>query len=69
MDFKRHNGFELVLYPRYFVPLTLKGTLALKLNLHRGIKEAMPRVLFRLGLNIRTQYCQMLARFQQEKAS
>jgi hypothetical protein len=34
-DFKRYNGFECVQVPRYFVPLTLKGRLALKFRIHR----------------------------------
>jgi Acetyltransferase (GNAT) family len=42
-DFKRHCGFEHIKMPRYFVPLTLKGTLALKLGIHRNWKEAVPR--------------------------
>ena len=28
--------------PRYHVPLTPTGALALKLNLHRGLKERLP---------------------------
>lgn len=48
-DFKRHNGFECVQLPRYYVPLTLKGHLALKLKLHRGASARIPEgVLSRL---------------------
>jgi len=43
VDFKRHSGFQEMRVPRYFVPLTLKGKLALKLGLHRGWKEALPK--------------------------
>jgi hypothetical protein len=42
-DFKRNNGFQKFDLPRYFVPLTRKGKLALKLGLHRGWKEAVPK--------------------------
>src|SRR5882724_3745967 len=35
-DFKRHNGFQKIEVPRYYVPLTLAGRLALRLNLHHG---------------------------------
>jgi hypothetical protein len=47
-EFKRHNGFEPVNLPRYYVPLTMKGALALKLNLHRGLADQLPEstVLF-----------------------
>src|SRR5438309_11477635 len=44
-DFKRNNGFQKFDLPRYFVPLTLEGKLALKLGLHRGWKEAVPKQL------------------------
>jgi hypothetical protein len=41
-DFKRNNGFQKFDLPRYFVPLTPKGRLALKLGLHRGWEKAFP---------------------------
>jgi hypothetical protein len=41
-EFKRRHGFEQVRFPRYYVPLTLKGTIATKLKLYRGIKEMLP---------------------------
>ncbi|MBV9672572.1 MAG: GNAT family N-acetyltransferase [Verrucomicrobia bacterium] len=41
-EFKRRCGFEKMSIPRYFVPLTTKGRLALRLGLHRGWKAAIP---------------------------
>lgn len=41
-EFKRRCGFEKMRAPRYFVPLTPKGKLALKLGMHRGWKELIP---------------------------
>jgi len=41
-DFKRSNGFQKFDLPRYYVPLTSKGKLVLKLGLHRGWKAALP---------------------------
>jgi hypothetical protein len=41
-EFKRRCGFEEIKVPRYFVPLTQKGKLTLKLGLHRGWKAALP---------------------------
>lgn len=41
-EFKRRCGFEENKVPRYFVPLTAKGRMALKLGLHRGWKGAIP---------------------------
>ena len=41
-EFKRRCGFEETKVPRYFVPLTAKGKMMLKLGLHRGWVAAMP---------------------------
>ncbi len=35
-DFKQHNGFQRVDLPRYYVPLTRKGVVAMRLGLHRN---------------------------------
>jgi hypothetical protein len=42
VDFKRHSGFQEMKVPRYFVPLTPKGKLALKLGFHHGLKDGPP---------------------------
>lgn len=52
-DFKRRNGFEQVLLPRYYVPLTTRGALALKLNLHRGLADCIPAPLLVQLLKLR----------------
>jgi hypothetical protein len=44
-DFKHLCGFERTRVPRYFVPLTHKGRLALRLGIHRGWKELLPSQL------------------------
>jgi hypothetical protein len=41
-EFKRRCGFEEIKVPRYFVPLTQKGKLALKLGFHHGWKSVLP---------------------------
>ncbi|MEQ1849955.1 MAG: GNAT family N-acetyltransferase [Chthoniobacteraceae bacterium] len=41
-EFKRRCGFEKMCVPRYFVPLTPKGKLALKFGVHRGWRELIP---------------------------
>ena len=40
--FKSRNGFEEILVPKYYIPLTAKGTLALRLGLHHGAKALVP---------------------------
>jgi hypothetical protein len=41
-EFKQNNGFERMDLPRYYVPLTLLGRLALRLGLHHPIRERIP---------------------------
>ena len=43
--FKRQNGFDQILVPRYFIPLTLRGEIAMKLGLHRGFAKRLPKPL------------------------
>lgn len=41
-EFKRRNGFERMNFPRYYVPLTRKGALAIRFGLHRGPAHLLP---------------------------
>jgi hypothetical protein len=41
-DFKERNAFKRIEVPRYFVPMTPLGHLALKLGLHHRISERIP---------------------------
>jgi len=41
-EFKRRCGFEKTAIPRFYVPLTWKGKLALKTGAHRGLKAMVP---------------------------
>jgi hypothetical protein len=41
-DFKKHHGFSRLEIPRYFVPLTAVGKLALGMKLHRSPLELVP---------------------------
>jgi hypothetical protein len=42
-EFKRRCGFEKTAVPRYYVPLTAKGRLALSSGLHRGWRAVVPQ--------------------------
>jgi hypothetical protein len=55
-QFQASNGFIRTPVPEYFVPLTIKGGLALRLNLHRGIKGAIPEKLMIRLLNLRARW-------------
>jgi hypothetical protein len=57
-EFKKRNGFEQKLLPRYYVPLTGWGRIAMGLGLHLSFKRFLPeRVHFFLG-NLRTRWYQ-----------
>lgn len=44
-EFKKNNGFENILIPRYYVPISAYGQLMLRLGLHKGIKNLLPQGL------------------------
>lgn len=46
-DFKEHNGFERMEIPRYFVPLTQTGAVALRLKAHHRVSERVPEGVLR----------------------
>jgi hypothetical protein len=52
-EFKRRNGFHQVLLPRYYIPLTHKGGIALASGFHRGIKSRLPSPVLSWALGIR----------------
>jgi hypothetical protein len=54
--FRSKHGFVRVDYPRYFVPLTSRGALMLRLKLHRPIRELLPERLTRLLIDLRTRW-------------
>jgi hypothetical protein len=43
VEFKIANGFQCVEVPRYYVPLTWMGRVALRAGLHGGIVKRMPK--------------------------
>ena len=53
-DFKRHNGFQKVDLPRYYVPLTVVGRIALRLGLQHGITDRIPEPVASTYRRIRT---------------
>jgi hypothetical protein len=44
-DFKERNGFQRVDLPRYYVPMTNAGRLALRLGLHHRMADRLPESL------------------------
>jgi len=42
VEFKRRNGFREIYLPVYYIPLSLKGKIAISLGIHRGLKYFIP---------------------------
>lgn len=55
-EFKRRNGFEKMDVPRYYVPLTTRGSLAVSLGLHLGAAEWLPANLVLAARAIRSRF-------------
>jgi len=55
-EFKVRNGFGEILVPRYYVPLTFKGALCLKLKLHRGLLGILPHSAIALFVRARLKW-------------
>jgi len=53
VEFKRRNGFEQVNFPRYYIPLTLKGKIYVSLRLYRGAVGLIPGPVLNLLLKVR----------------
>jgi hypothetical protein len=64
-EFKRRNGFEEIKFPRYFLPLTIRGKLAVRSGLHLGVRNLIPVPVINLLLNLRLQLYRNLYRSRQ----
>lgn len=56
IEFKKHNGFKKVDIPKYYVPLSDWGKIALKLKLHHGVTGVIPEELLYLFLDLRSKW-------------
>lgn len=54
--FKRENGFIRMDLPRFYIPLTLKGKIALMFGLHREMKEIVPQRLRQQLVDLRDKW-------------
>lgn len=52
-EFKRRNGFQEVLLPRYYVPFTWRGRVAVAGRLYRGLSQILPEPLITVALDAR----------------
>jgi hypothetical protein len=67
-EFKRRNGFEQLLVPRYYIPLTIKGKIALSLGLHRELASHIPKALLNRLLTMRNSWYERKYKSPKESA-
>ena len=61
VEFKRRNGFEQVNFPRYYVPLSLRGKVFVNLRLYQGLNGLIPEPFLQPLLRFRTWYCKAVS--------
>jgi hypothetical protein len=60
-EFKRANGFEETLVPRYYLPLTSRGRLLIHTGLHRGWKALVPKSISLRLKSLRSRWLNIMA--------
>jgi hypothetical protein len=65
-EFKRRLGFIQFDFPRYVIPVSLKGRLGLPLGAHRGLRAMLPRPVAQAAGHVRNKICSWLAGRKQE---
>jgi hypothetical protein len=65
-DFNRSNGFQRFDLPRYFVPLTPRGKLALTLGFQRGWKASVSKQLRKPLIKLRRRWYDVRCRLANE---
>jgi hypothetical protein len=60
-DFKQRNGFERIVFPRYYIPLTAKGRIAVRLKWQRGLLGILPGPLVDAVLAVRSRINKRIA--------
>jgi hypothetical protein len=56
VEFKRRNGFEQVNFPRYYVPLTIRGKVFIRVRLYRELNALIPEPILQPLLDLRAWY-------------
>jgi len=61
VEFKRRNGFEQINFPRYYVPLTVKGAAFVRLKLYKGLGGLLPEPILQAALRCRAWCSELVA--------
>jgi hypothetical protein len=67
-DFKKENGFERVDLPRYYMPCSMLGRIALQVRLHHGFKEYIPWALLKHVRRVRNSWYSRLTERDKQRA-
>jgi len=65
-EFKKRNGFGRLNFPRYYVPLTRVGALALRCGVHLGVAQFVPENITNLFLAARSAFYRRRFRLRKE---
>jgi hypothetical protein len=65
--FKEVNGFRRMDLPRYYIPLTPLGRIALRLGLHRRLRDRLPESLLAKLRQLRTTWYERKSRLKPEQ--
>jgi hypothetical protein len=55
-EFKHYTGFQKVMLPRYYIPMSPFGHLCLRFGLHQGIAELLPQMVTKRLLDLRGRW-------------
>ena len=56
LEFKIRNGFDEILVPKFYVPLTLWGSFCLRMKLHRGLLGVLPPRAITVAVRARARW-------------
>ena len=56
MQFKKDLGFQQINLPRYFIPISIKGKMFIKLGIQNGILEILPKFMYDKYLEKRKEW-------------
>ncbi len=69
LEFKIRNGFEEMLAPRFYVPLTTWGAFCISSKLHQGLLGIVPHSVITLGISARAKWYDLISRRRMSRCS
>lgn len=69
LEFKIRNGFEEMLAPRFYAPLTAWGAFCISSKLHQGLLGIVPPSVISLGIGARAKWYDFVSRRRMSRCS